>query len=38
LPKTSPHAPTERFEVVSRLPRSYRRDTSWKNRWAVLGS
>lgn len=37
-PNTSPHSPTLRLEVTSRLPRSSRRDTSWKNSWAACGA
>lgn len=30
-----PHSPTERLAMISMLPRSWRRDTSWKNGCAV---
>jgi hypothetical protein len=35
-PKTPPHSPTDRFEVIRIDPLSYLRDTSWKNRCAAL--
>ena len=35
---TVPHWVTTWFVVIRRLPRSYRRATSWKKRWALRRS
>lgn len=36
-PNISPHSPTDRFEVMSRLPRSKRLETSWKKQVRRVG-
>jgi hypothetical protein len=37
-PRTVLQSPTARFDVITITPRSYRRLTSWNNRWAASGS
>ncbi len=37
-PNTSPQRPNGLLEVTMRLARSYRAETSWKNRLAASGS